>query len=295
MITHPFTYVCDWNSVPVKDWPLYFDRFAAAGAKHLVLTETMIENIFLNPSFRDDLRQWMANSGLSFADGHSQFQPGSTLVAPDSCRSMVVARQLFNLEIMADFGVTAGCFHIGKNYEYPDLTIDAARANVRKTLEKLLPEAERLGVVICIENIFHVLNNVDHLLELIAEFDHPFLGVCYDSGHANIMENGKGNPDSVMYARWGAAGVAADDIPWETNTLERLLPHIVMCHLHDNNGLGDQHKLPFEGTLDMLPIVRTLETSAPRLQVIQSEVLPFRNNYSIRELCGYWSDLCAQV
>ena len=295
MLQHPFTYVCDWNKVPTEDWPSYFDRFAAAGAKHLVFVEKMFEEIFVRPSFRYTLKNWMANSGLTFADAHSQFMADTTLAVADSVRPQVLARQRFELDVMADFGITAGCFHIGKNSETPGMTIAEGRASARKTLEKLLPYAEDLGVVVCIENIFNPLSCVEFLMEMIEAFPTPALGLCYDCGHANLMENGKDKPDSVMYKRWEEGGATPDEIIWEKDVLGTMLPHIVMCHLHDNNGLRDEHKLPGEGNLDILPIMKTLNTSAPRMQAMQSETLPFRNNYSIRELCGRWQELCAQL
>lgn len=295
MIKYPFTYVCDWNNVPVEQWPVYFDRFAANGAKHLGLVEKMFEEIFVRPSFRYTLKEWMNNSGLTFVDAHAQFQRDTHFTVRDDVRPQAVARQRFELEVMADFGVTAGCYHIGKNSETPGMSIAEGQDCAKKTLELLLPEAEKLGITVCIENIFNPMCRVSFLMEMIKTFPTPALGFCYDCAHANLMENGKGNPDSVMYKRWAEGGAAPEDIEWETDVLGTMLPHIVMCHLHDNNGLLDEHKLPGDGNMDVLSVMKTLNSSAPRLQSMQSEVLPFRNNYSIRELCGCWNNLCAMV
>ena len=49
-----------------------------------------------------------------------------------------------------------------------------------------------------------------------------------------------------------------------------LLPYIVTCHLHDNNGLEDQHLPPGQGTIDWAELASALK-KAPRLKSIQSE------------------------
>jgi sugar phosphate isomerase/epimerase len=119
----------------------------------------------------------------------------------------------------------------------------------------------------------------------MRDFASPCLGVCYDCGHANIME--KHMPQSVMYSSWAACGKNADEIEWDENSLEKLIPHIVMCHLHDNNGITDQHLLPGEGTVDFDAVFAGLE-KAPRLLSYQSETLPLKNQITGRKLGKTW-------
>ena len=78
--------------------------------------------------------------------------------------------------------------------------------------------------------------------------------------------------------------------------LRTMLPHIVNCHLHDNDGVADYHRLPGKGTIRWDRIAALLRT-APRLQCLQSEVLPVRTNTLLtdlvpkfRELFGDWTD-----
>ena len=67
-------------------------------------------------------------------------------------------------------------------------------------------------------------------------FDSPRLGMCYDSGHGNhIKSNGTGRE---MLRRFGH--------------------RLMALHLHDNNGLGDQHLFPFDGTVDWPPLMREI-------------------------------------
>ena len=54
--------------------------------------------------------------------------------------------------------------------------------------------------------------------------------------------------------------------------LEKMLPHVVNCHLHDNDGMTDRHWLPGDplGAIDWKSVVPML-LSAPRLRAIQCE------------------------
>ena len=76
----------------------------------------------------------------------------------------------------------------------------------------------------------------------------------------------------------------------EPEALKKLLPWIVTCHLHDNNGLGDQHQLPGRGTIDWEHLMPEL-LAAPRLVSCQSEVGFLLYNIPIRTLCETMSRL----
>ena len=67
----------------------------------------------------------------------------------------------------------------------------------------------------------------------MADYDHPAVGICYDSGHAHIT-----------------ADAAA--------TLHLLSPYVVTVHLHDNDGVDDLHLIPGQGTIDWPSVVKEL-------------------------------------
>ena len=151
----------------------------------------------------------------------------------------------------------------------------------------MLPLAEDLKVTMCLENIFRPLNTVDDVLYYINKYPSEQLGACFDSGHANIMENGMDIPDCVAHKAFGDYGLA---VAWEKNVLDRMLPHIVNCHLHDNDASADQHLLPGKGNIDWGKLVPKLLT-APRLMCVQSEVIPLRKQQPIRPLCEKFEQL----
>lgn len=99
---------------------------------------------------------------------------------------------------------------------------------------KLMPEAKKRGVKICLENMFAVKNH--HVIgtacssaeeacwyidTLNAEAGEDIFGYCFDVGHANI--SGK-------------------NLRRELNTLG----HRLTClHIHDNDGQNDLHQCPY--------------------------------------------------
>ena len=88
----------------------------------------------------------------------------------------------------------------------------------------------------------------------------------------------------TAHGDWHNAVRAAGDL------LEKMLPHIVNCHLHDNNGAQDEHKLPGDGCVDwshVMPLLR----QAPRLQLLQSEVVTARHGISTGKLLERFNKL----
>ncbi len=63
-----------------------------------------------------------------------------------------------------------------------------------------------------------------------------------------------------------------------------MLPHIATCHLHDNNGIWDEHLLPGRGNIDWPRLINLLKT-APRLKCFENEVIPIRTGASIMDIC----------
>jgi sugar phosphate isomerase/epimerase len=69
-----------------------------------------------------------------------------------------------------------------------------------------------------------------------------------------------------------------------------MLPSVTTCHLHDNNGLWDEHVLPGRGNVDWPHVIGLLK-KAPRLKCFQNEVIPVRTGASIAEVCKTFNAL----
>ncbi len=275
------------------------EQLAALGVRHLVLSDTLLLMFMRQLPLMENFQREMQSAGLDFVDAHAPFGSGWDLnCASEARRGVVLAMHRHVMEIAAFLGVRTITIHTGNNGpanpEAHALTLEQNIDNICRSLEALLPEAERLGLVICIENIWFPCNTAEVLLEIKRRFPTPALGFCYDAGHANLQRS------RVLYLASPAPRLRAlaedPDEPLGEKILRTMLPHIVNCHLHDNDGSLDQHRLPGNGTIRWDRIGALLRT-APRLQCLQSEVLPVRTDTPLtalvpkfRELFGDWTD-----
>ncbi len=291
MFDVPVTFLYDFEHVSDRMRPYIMQEFASAGAKHLVLSDTLIKMIINKPGMEDTLLEEMANSGLSFCDAHAPFGASLDLNCPwESKREMMVSRLKLALEICAFMKVDTITIHLGNNHFDPTSSIadDIHISRMKEALSQLLPTAEKLGITICIENIWFSVNTPEVLNDIKSEFQTDALGFCYDSGHANIMDNGRLSGEGNAWNGWKASGKA---VPlWEDKALEKMLSNVVNCHLHDNNGTRDEHTLPGRGNINWNHIIPLLK-SAPRLKVIQSEVIPVYSGTYIKELVDTFKQL----
>lgn len=104
-----------------------------------------------------------------------------------------------------------------------------ARETNLSLFRALLPIAEEVGVVICIENMpmrAHALSPAIPMYEFVRKLDHPNFGMCLDTGHANVF------------------GHDCGDI------VRAIAPVLKVLHVHDNMGDKDAHLYPFSGTVN---------------------------------------------
>jgi sugar phosphate isomerase/epimerase len=289
MFKVPVTFLFDFEHTSDAMRPYIMHEFAANGAKHLVLTDTLISMVMQNPGLSSQLQKEVASFGLTFVDAHAPFGPALDLICPDpALRRTGALRRKLAFNIAADLGVDTIAVHVGNDNRVLDQSIERSMELISSALDDAIADAEKLNIVIAIENIWFRTNTPERLLELKAKFPSEFLGFCYDSGHANLMDKGRYYPDGAARAAWNAVGIA--EPPWENQALEKMLPYIVNCHLHDNDGSTDQHRNIGHGNIDWKHIIGLLKT-APRLKNIQSEVIPLRTSTPIREVCEAFQKL----
>ena len=135
--------------------------------------------------------------------------------------------------------------------------------NLASNVQALLPAAADAGIILALENGQEAVEDLEKMNHLVNDFQHPNLGLCFDSGHAHC------------YSRLGVSG-----------TLALCSENIVTCHLHDNDGTGDQHNPPGEGSIDWAGLVAGLK-ACPRLVHAETESGNWGEE-SWRKFCQVW-------
>jgi len=284
----PVTHLFDFEYTNDKTRPYVMAEFAANGARNLVLTDTLIREVVKSPGFAKGLHKDLQSTGTAFVDAHAPFGVVEDLNLPlENLRPAMLMRQKLALEIIADFGVDSITCHVGDTpADFEAYSLDYLHDCILRSLDELLPVAERLGITIAIENIWFATSPPEKLLAIIGHFDSANLGLCYDAGHANLMAKDSGVEKAHPVDAWKRFG----PVPYDPRILEKMLPAVTTCHLHDNNGVHDEHLLPGRGTIDWPRIIGLLQT-APRLTCFQNEVIPVRTGASIADVCRTFARL----
>jgi sugar phosphate isomerase/epimerase len=288
----PLTYLVDISGLSPAWRGVLLREYAVNGAENIVLSHNHFNMLLAaeNPSeLLEEYKKEVADAGLKFVDAHAVFGPDKDLNCPVAeLRPAMLERQKKCLEWSAQCGVKTITIHTG-NPSYPDVELETFHKYAIESLEILLPVAASYGITICIENIWFPTNTPAKLLDMLNHFNSPNLGFCFDSGHANIMAHPTENPESNAVIGWSKMNMP---VQWSFEELEKMLPHIVNCHLHDNSGLHDRHQLPGHGDINWNDLLETL-SGAPRLQCIQSEVLYplYEQKTTIRGVCEKFSQM----
>lgn len=181
-----------------------------------------------------ELAGWFeANPGLKpfsmhmplFTDGvmGRSGAPTVNVVHPDKSRRIDAMDEVKRaLESAEDLPIQFAILHLG---DRQDSWSPRALENALTAIEHLHAFARPLGVRLLLENIPNEVTQPLNLLEILRVGHFDDVGICMDVGHANFGD-----------------GVRA--------VLEHARPRIVTAHIHDNQGLKDEHLWPGEGTVN---------------------------------------------
>ncbi|MBR2373431.1 MAG: sugar phosphate isomerase/epimerase [Lentisphaeria bacterium] len=288
----PLSYIPCGKIIPEEWLGNIFREFADNGAEYIVINEVLSALFIENPRFYSNLERIARKSGVTMFEVHAPFGECWDLnCSVKARRSQMWEEHIRIMNYCAEAGCKTYVIHIGAwdCIFRPEISIDTMRELALETLEHLLPAAEKAGIIIAVENSFEMSNSPDEVLWLIKHFNSPFIGCCFDTGHANYMAPAKDGKPKI-YSKSQVELAWRGNLIEEPAALDKLLPHIVTCHIHDNNGLGDDHNLPGRGTIDWADMMPKL-LSAPRLVSCQSEVGLFRYDISVKELCSTMTGL----
>lgn len=183
-----------------------------------------------------ELQGWLAESGLELHSVHApvgeSFGNGRwgamlALASPDASlrqRALDEAERALHIARRLPYQVLV--VHLGQPKTPQSMPGENSRDAGRRSVEALARLAEPLGVTIAVEVIPNELSRPGSLVHFIETLtDDVRVGICLDFGHAHIMGD-------VVEA------------------IETVSEHLIATHMHDNRGRIDDHRLPFDGTLD---------------------------------------------
>ncbi|MGI6098908.1 MAG: sugar phosphate isomerase/epimerase [Lentisphaerae bacterium] len=226
--------------------------FKGTGFRHLDLN--LYKAIYPDSPFLDDRwDRWVgevaesaAANGMSFCQAHSPY--GNQFSTGEEYEVFLMAT-IRSIETCGRLGIPQTVVHgrdIGgyPSREYRDL-------NLQRNLDFfscLFPAMEKTGVRVLIENSCdrhaptrensrHYLSTAAEVVEMVEYVNHPLIGACWDTGHANVQ------------------GVD------QYRSIVELGGHLKGLHINDNYGDMDSHVAPFQGTTNMDSIMQGLQDS----------------------------------
>lgn len=109
-------------------------------------------------------------------------------------------------------------------------------------LSPYIDYAKKFGIGVAIENMVdfgggkrrYCAGDITELIELCDHFNDSSVGICIDTGHANI----------------GGADTA--------EAIKLVGSRLKCTHINDNIAKGDEHRFPFFGNMEWEPIVKAL-------------------------------------
>jgi len=211
----------------------YLRRIAEAGFKHVLWSHhAWSDFVYVEPEVRH-IERALRETGLTLVDFHCPTGKEKPWGSPVEYQRLAGIELIKNrIETASRLGCNVVVMHIPA--EPPD---PAERAGFwdrqRHTIDVLAAHGRRHKVRMALENTLP--GNFD-TIERFLELEGPdVLGLCYDSGHGAARVDWPGNG---------------------LDRLEQLLDRVIDVHLHDNDGTGDQHLMPFEGIVDWPRLAR---------------------------------------
>lgn len=280
------THFYPWHQIPEEFHEAPLRAFAEQGARCLTFTDPQCLLMQSDPDYERRFSRLASACGLEITDAHGLAFTHYDLNTDDpELRERSIQAHCATMARLAAIGVKTYTVHVGAALYVspPKLELAALRPNAIITLERILPAAEKCGIIIAIENSFEPTNSPDEILGYLDRFRSPLLGCCFDVGHANFMR--KAGKDLSRFSAYHIEQAWRGNLRLEEDALGKLAPEIVTCHMHDNSGYHDDHALPGDGTIDWPHLMAGLK-ACPRLQSLQDESSVLKYRLTVSAMCA---------
>ena len=266
-------------------------RFADAGLKQMVVNVAALMKMYEDEAYRKEMVSLSNKLNITFRDAHAPHGLLNSIGVPAPIE--VITNSLKKaIEISGILGIKTLTIHAGRTRlvgdfalqleEFLTTNLPAAKERIIKSLDILLPIAEKNNVILAVENLFLPSTTANFITPIVEEYNTPSLGLCYDSGHALIVEKQEGKTSDDI-AKWIRCGWDDDIVTFQDFQLERMKNFVVTTHFHDNDGKNDLHIIPGKGIANWKRITNIIKT-CPRLVSLQAEPIDGLYNLSAKEL-----------
>ncbi|MHC4985362.1 MAG: sugar phosphate isomerase/epimerase family protein [Planctomycetota bacterium] len=214
----------------------YLRRIAEAGFTHVHWGHQWVGDFLYSAPEISQIKAWLAEFGLALNDLHASVGPEKDYSsAKEHERQAGVLLVANRLEMTAELGADVAVLHMPGMWDQLDNVPDLWD-RVWRSFDELVPVIRSTGVRLAIEN-----GPIRHVANILDRYPPDQFGMCYDCGHGNF---GHTNTEGGM------------------DEFEPLAGRLISVHLHDNDGTGDQHLIPFEGTIDWDRLTAILAASS---------------------------------
>lgn len=190
--------------------------------------------------------------GLNVTFIHLGYSQINHIWLDDEIGGSLVAQYKNDFAVCQSLGVNLVIMHLTKTPTAPE----PSELGIQR-LRTLADYAAKKGITIAFENTRH-LQHFTYVLESVKSDN---VGVCFDVGHSHVCF--KQGFDFDLYHN-----------------------RILVVHLHDNDGLSDQHLLPFDGTVDWSSTINGLKRANYQGDVVLE--LCYRGDYLQTDIVDFY-------
>lgn len=223
-----------------------FLRFAILGWRDLEVSAEHGKFATKDGHFRENLshlRKLCEQEGINLWQMHAPLELDVADAEPDKRKADLQTVEKW-IEYSAELGLPHLVIHPG----------GSKRAKTEEEKKRILflnldafsmlaEVAERFNVKLCIENMqeregqdpWRLGARISDLNELIDTVGSDSLGICFDSSHANVTK--------LDFSK----------------AIQECGSNLLATHISDNDGSGDQHKMPFYGNINWKAVVSTMK------------------------------------
>ena len=234
----------------------YLRRIAHAGFSHIHWGFQWNTDFIYSKYEVNRIEAWLKEYGLKLLDLHASWGVEKKYYSLREYERLAgVALVKNRIEMAARLNSGVVILHVPEEPSEKRQKI-LFRSQLRKSLDALQVYAGNQGVKIALENL--TKRNFPHIQKLFSEYRSDFLGLCYDSGHGNLYDK-------------------------TFTDLEAVKDRLISIHLHDNDGLSDQHKPLFSGTVDWEGLARVMVRSSYD-KCVSMEIMTTNVEYGSEEM-----------